>query len=90
MTMTDINTIAFRIVKTNVVLINKLNILNATSGIYLEQSQMGIMQNSLIKDCGSTSIINGGAILIENSNSTISNITFDQNMAQVGGAVNIK
>ena len=88
--MIDTNAIAFHIVKSNVVSIDKLNILNATSGIYLEQSQMSLMQNSLIMECGSTSIINGGAMLIENSNSTISNVTFDQNMAQVGGAINIK
>ena len=90
LSMTDENAIAFHIMNTNITLLDNLNIINATSGIYLEQSQLTLFQNSMIKDCGSTNIINGGAIFIENSNSTINNVTFDQNIAKVGGALHIK
>ena len=50
LTITDENTVAFHIIKTNVILLDNINIVNATSGIYLEQSQLGSLQNSMIKD----------------------------------------
>ena len=49
-TITDVNDIAFHLIKTKVILIDNLNITNATTGICLEQSQLSLFQNSMIKD----------------------------------------
>ena len=89
LTVTDVNAIAYHIVKTNITLFDNVNILNATSGIRMEQSQMNLFQHSLIMNCGSESITNGGTLLIDNSNSIISNVTFGQSVAQIGGAIYI-
>ena len=86
----DINKTACHILKSTITLINNMRVENAISGLYIEQSQIGMIQNSKMLNCGSNSFINGGAMLIENSNSTISNVTFDQNVAKIGGAVHIK
>ena len=56
LTVTDVNAIAYHIVKSNITLFDNVNILNATSGIYMEQSQMNLFQHSLIMNCGSESI----------------------------------
>ena len=50
LTMTDINAQAMYILKTNVTLIDSLNILKAPTGINLKQSQLSLFQNSMIRD----------------------------------------
>ena len=50
LTLTDLNSQAMLIVKTNITLIDNLLILNTTTGINLEQSQLNLFQNSVIRD----------------------------------------
>ena len=88
--ITDIDKTAYHILKSTITLINNMRVENAISGLYIELSQIGMIQNSKIYNSGSNSFMNGGAMLIENSNSTINNVTFDQNVAKFGGAMYIK
>ena len=69
--------------------VTDINNCNMTSGIHFTQSSIDTLRNSKISNSGSTSILYGGALKIENSNSTMTNMTFDNNVAQIGGAIHI-
>ena len=89
MTIYDINVAVLHCLKSNITIINDLLIHDVTDGIHFQQSSIGMFENSRIYRSGSTSILQGGALLIENSNSTIQNMTFMFNAAQSGGAISI-
>ena len=89
MTVHDINSSVFYILKSNVTAISDLYIYDVTDGVHFKQSSVGILENSRIYRSGSTSKQQGGALFIENSNSTMQNMTFLSNIAQSGGAINI-
>ena len=69
--------------------VTDINAYNLTSGIHITQLSNGAFQNCRISNSGSNSVLFGGALLIENSNSTMRNITFEYNVAQTGGAIHI-
>ena len=69
--------------------VTDINACNLTSSIHITQSSIGTFQNSRISNSGSNSVLFGGALLIENSNSTMRNMTFEHNVAQTGGAIHI-
>ena len=89
MTVHDINVAVFNILRSNVSTIDNLYIHNVANGIHFHQSSVDRFMNSRIHHSGSKDIKQGGALLIQNSNSTIHNLTFDSNTAQSGGAINI-
>ena len=89
LTITDSNVTSLYFVRSNVTMMNEIIISNIHQSIHIEQSHIDMLQNSHLSSSGSTDIINGGAMFIENSNLTMNNITFESNTAQVGGAVSI-
>ena len=89
MTVYDINVPILHILKSNVTLIDNLHAFSIPECIYAKQSSIGLLQNSRIYRSGSTNKLQGGAMLIENSNSTIKNMTFEYNIARSGGAIYI-
>ena len=60
------------------------------SEVYILESSIKVFKNSVITSSGSTNTLFGGALNIENSNSTMRNMTFEYNFAQTGGAIHIK
>ena len=89
MTVHDINTAIFHILQSNVLLIDQFYAFDIPNAIYVQQSSIGLLQNSRIYKSGSTDKLQGGAMLIENSNSTMKNMTFEENVAKSGGAIYI-
>ena len=89
LTITDSNVTCLYFVRSNVTMMNEIIISNIHQSIHIEQSHIDMLQNSHLSSSGSADIINGGAMFTENSNLTMNNITFDSNIAQVGGAVSI-
>ena len=89
LTIHDINVAIFYILRSNVTTIDNLYIHDVADGIHFQKSSVGMLKNSRIYRSGSTSILQGGALLIEDSNSTMQNMTFMSNTAQSGGALNI-
>ena len=69
--------------------VTDINACNLTNGIYITQSSNGAFQNSRISNSGSNSVLFGGALSIENSNSKMRNITFEYNVAHTGRAIHI-
>ena len=88
-TIYDINVAVLHILKSNVTTINDLYIHDVVDGVNFQQSSIRMFENSRIYRSGSSNILRGGALLIENSNSIMQNISFKSNTAQSGGAVNI-
>ena len=88
-TIYDINVAVLHILKSNVTTINNLYIHDVVDGVHFQQSSIRMFENSRIYRSGSANILQGGALLIENSNSIMQNISFMSNTAQSGGAVNI-
>ena len=88
MTVYDIDSTMLYIIKSNITLIDDIETYNVAKGIHIEQSSIGLFQNSHIYQSGSTSIQFGGALHMINSNSTMMNMTFNHNTAQTGGAIN--
>ena len=84
--VTDVEASTMKILSSNVIDINGCNL---TSGIDIKQSSIGILQNTQISSSGSTNTLYGGALNIQNSNSTMRNMTFDYNIAKTGGAIHI-
>ena len=89
MTIHDINVAALILQKSNVTNIDNLHVYDVIKGVFIQESSIGMLQNNRISRSGSTSILQGGALLIKNSNSTIQNNTFEYNVAQSGGAIYI-
>ena len=89
MTVYDISAIILHITSSNITNIDNLDIENATKCIHLEDSQLGLIQNSIFSTSGS-STSSGGAFVIEDSSSTMNNVTFMSNTAQMGGAVYVQ
>ena len=89
MTVYDIDSTMLYIIKSNITLIDDIEIYNVAKGIHIDQSSIGLLQNSHIYQSGSTSIQFGGALHMINSNSTMMNMTFNHNTAQIGGAIHI-
>ena len=88
-TISDSNVTSMYILKSNVTMMNQITISNVRQSIHIKQSHIDMFYNSHLSQSGSQQIINGGAMQIENSNTTMTNITFDSNTAQIGGAVSI-
>ena len=88
-TISDSNVTSMYILKSNVTMMNQIKISNVRQSIHIKQSHIDMFYNSHLSQSGSQQIINGGAMQIENSNMTMTNITFDSNTAQIGGAVSI-
>ena len=89
LTISESNVQGILIVKSNVYMMNEIQINNAHQSIRIEKSHIDIFQNSQLSFSGSEQMVKGGAIYVENSNMTMTNITFDSNTAQIGGAVSI-
>ena len=89
MTVHDINVSIFHILKSNATLIDNMHAFGIPECIYAKQSSIGLLQNSRIYRSGSVNKLQGGAMLIENSNSTMQNMTFEYNVAKSGGAIYI-
>ena len=89
LTISGSNDTGLYIVRSNVFMMDKIQINNAHQSIRIEKSHIDIFQNSQLSFSGSEQIVKGGAIYVENSNMTMTNITFDSNTAQIGGAVSI-
>ena len=89
MTVHDIDSTMLYILKSNIMLIDDIETYNVAKGIYIEQSSIDLFQNSHIYQSGSTSIQFGGALHLVNSNSTMMNMTLNNNTAQTGGAIHI-
>ena len=88
-TIHDIDKTVMYILNSNISSIHNLRIYDVTDGVSIQQSSIGLIQDSQIYRSGSTSKVNGGAIYIQNSNSTMLNMTFENNIAQSGGAISI-
>ena len=88
LTVYDISATILHITSCNITNIDDLDISNTTKCIYLKDSQLDLLQNSIFSNSGfSTS--SGGAALIQDSNSTMNNVTFMSNNGQMGGAVHV-
>ena len=85
-TVNEVEAISMQILSST---ITEIDMCNLTSGIYVKESSIGIFKNSKISSSGSTSTLYGGALNIQNSNSTMRNMTFENNIAQTGGAIHI-
>ena len=68
--------------------IDQSSFTNSLKGIQATSSKIKI-ENSLIKSLGAKTK-DGGAILLENSESRIESSSFEQNQAREGGAISIK
>ena len=66
-----------------------LNISNCTQGLKLLSSSSINIQNSMFNNLGSNKLLNGAALLVENSNLTIQDSIFNYNTAQYGGAIDL-
>jgi hypothetical protein len=71
-------------------LISSLTIFNSSQGLKLISSKFDSFENSNITNCGSETLVYGGAVLIKNSNSTILNSIFSENKAKKGAAISIQ
>ena len=85
-TVNEVEAISMQILSST---ITEIDMCNLTSGIYVKESSIGVFKNSKISSSGSTSTLYGGALNIQNSNSTMRNMTFENNIAQTGGAIHI-
>ena len=88
-TLFDSNVTGIHIMQSSVNMMTHINISDSSQSIHIQQSHMNLLDNSQFSFSGSTEIINGGAMHIENSNLTMQSTTFDTNTAQTGGAVSI-
>ena len=77
------------IIQSTVALMNMVKISQSLQSIYIEQSQIDLLESCQFSFCGSVDIIYGGAIFIENSNLTMQNTFFESNIGQNGGAISI-
>ena len=68
---------------------NMIGISQSIQSIHFEKSQIDLLDSSQFSYSGTTDIINGGAIHIENSNLTMQNTFFESNIGQNGGAISI-
>lgn len=67
--------------------INSLTIQDWDHGVYIDESTVTLLTNSNFERLGGTDFKHGGAIIIDNSNVTISNSSFSSNSAIEGGAI---
>ena len=89
MTVYDVDATILRTFNSNITLIDSIRIHDVAQSIYVEQSSIGVIQNSHIYQSGSFDILFGGAIHIEDSNMKMINVTLEHNTAQIGGAIHI-
>ena len=88
LTISNINTGAMRVQKSNIKSIDFLTVTNANSGLFFYYSNITSINNIQISDVGSSSLIKGGAIYWESWNLNIQNSTFSSNKAIYGSAIN--
>ena len=89
MTVHNVNVAVLHFQESNVTLIDDFITYDIPEGIHAQQSSISLLQNSRIYRSGSVNRPQGGAMLIENSNSTMQNMTFEYNVAKSGGAIYI-
>lgn len=90
LTISNVNATALTVQSSEATLINSLTIFNSSQGIKLISSQFHSFENSSITNCGSETLVYGGAMLIKNGNSTILNSIFSENKARKGAAISIQ
>ena len=69
--------------------IDSINLTDNTYSARIILSTVGSLTNSLFSQCGGSARRVGGGLLIDRSNTTVSNSTFDTNTAVSGGAIGI-
>ena len=89
MTVNNINSTMLYILQSSITLIDDIEINDVTQSIHIKQSSIGMIQNSRIFRSGSSDILYGGALHIDNSNSSMQNLTLEHSIAQTGGAIHI-
>ena len=88
-TIKNINTNVLHISRLTVNNINLLNIYNVSQGIQIKSSNISIMQNCQFTRIGSSTIKQGGALYLEDTSMHLINVSFENNTARIGGAVQI-
>ncbi|CAI2365113.1 unnamed protein product [Moneuplotes crassus] len=88
--ITNIPIKAFEIFKSEVMLIENVNMINISRGIHFCESNVTQLTLSTFESCGSENLPEGAALLIEQSNATITQSVFRNNKADMGGAISIK
>ena len=88
--MTDLSSAPFTIRSTQIQTIDALQIVNAPLSAQFISSNIAMIVNASIAFCGSSTRTYGSALVIKNSNATITDSTFDSNSAVNGGAISIQ
>jgi len=78
---------ALRIFSSNITRIYKLNLNNCTKGLIIESSTVLLLEDSTFMNNGGTNLIQGGGLYMINSDISISNSSFKNNIAQSGAAL---
>ncbi|CAI2375458.1 unnamed protein product [Moneuplotes crassus] len=76
-----------KIRKSNIALIDQIDIKNCSEGFLIQLSTINLVQNSIFHQNGKSNLLLGGGIQMEDSSVSIRNSTFSNNIAYVGGAI---
>ena len=88
--ISDIKTTGLELISSNVTQISGLVLTNLNKGLKITSSIANLIVDSEISYWGNSSIVYGGAIDLIDSSSVIKHNTFNNNVAQRGGAISVR
>ena len=86
-TISNINTNVLYVLRSAVNHISDFNIHNTSQGIQIKSSSISMMQNCSFSSIGSSDVKQGGALYLEDTHININNASFNNNVAESGGAI---
>ena len=78
---------AWSLLNDNISMITQIKIYNCSKGLEVDNSVLTLLTNSSFVYSGSSAALSGGALVLFNSNATVSNCIFNSNTAIEGGAI---
>ena len=90
LTLSEFNTTGYQLISSNVTKMLMCSFARINKGMIIQNSNINLISNSTFSSWGLSNVLNGGAIDIIDSKTTIESSKFISNVAQNGAAVSIR